>query len=265
MHLKVPRSSCARAFFAPCFGVAAVGACAESGMPRDASFLAPGSAPGGSFSSVAAKAVAAPPDGGGPNCLAFRLKPTGLCHDGYWPRECYELARAAPGSGLRVWAPSSDCERRPILPYDEQYQKSQSRVYATGSPWASPEPWPAGLTITLVRHSTHERSPVDYVVNIYADGRVLFQSFNCSVDSLAVHVKRLSPEQLGRLLEQIRGERLIDDFSCESSSDAEILAVALSVDSDTQVVFGTIAANSPLTRSAQLIDGVVGTSEWLRP
>src|ERR1700733_11928177 len=115
MHLKAPRSSCARAFFATCFGVAAVGACAESGMPRDASFLAPGSAPGASFSSVAAKAVAAPPDGGSPNCLAFRLKPTGLCHDGYWPRECYELARAAAESGPRLGLPPHHFDLRPVL------------------------------------------------------------------------------------------------------------------------------------------------------
>jgi hypothetical protein len=111
----------------------------------------------------------------------------------------------------------------------------------------------------MVRFSLY----VDYVVNV-SDGRILFQSFHCCAVNNRLNLKRLPAAHVSLLLDKFQDEHLLEQVNCKPFSDTE--AVAVATNSPVRaVLFGTMGTRGSVTRLAQLIDDVVGTSEWLPP
>jgi hypothetical protein len=163
---------------------------------------------------------------------------------GWWPRACYEGVKAAtlfPDG--RLWAPPPDCD-------DENYRDDAS--------WATREPWPSGLRFLLLRGLGPS-----YVVNIFADGRALYQSLACG--DRHIHAVQLSQFQMRFISDAFVSQAFLKDVDCDGfNTDSPIMVVGWSDGRTTKVHYATSSTGGSTFELADLIDGAVGTRKWLR-
>jgi hypothetical protein len=163
---------------------------------------------------------------------------------GWWPKACYEGVRAAslfPDG--RLWAPPPSCS-------DEDYRDAAS--------WATSGPPPTGLRFLLLRGLGPS-----YVVNIFADGRALYQSLACG--DRHIHAVQLSDYQMQFLSDAFVPQTFLQGVDCDGFiTDSSIVVVGWSNGRTTKVHYSTSSTGGSTVELANLIDEIAGTRRWVR-
>jgi hypothetical protein len=122
--------------------------------------------------------------------------------------------------------------------------------------WVVTEP-PRGLIIAMGR-----REMFEYGINVYDDGRAIFQSVRCPLDR-AIKEKRLDPKTIVAL------RRAVDGVSKEYwsvgyvSLHAPYYVLAYVGQNQRVAVFGGSGTPEALVDVADLIDRTVGSGDWI--
>jgi hypothetical protein len=178
-----------------------------------------------------------------PEAAECRELPNGEpCHV-YWPKSCYQGAwGVALFPGGRIWAPPGNC----------QEQDTDYNFYAT---WASSQPWPDGLKFVMVR----AKKGHNYGINIFGDGRTLWQSLSCARDR-SIHASILSRSDVQRLSDAFVAANFNGRSECAPFvDDTSIVVLGLAEGNVRKVVYETTGYMDTLP---DLIDAVVGSSRW---
>jgi hypothetical protein len=163
-----------------------------------------------------------------------------------WPISCYQQIVESDQPPERLWVPAS----RP----------PHGGVPGCEWPWPSIGPRPAGLLTVFIRSSL-----LEYGVNVYEDGRVVFKSLRCPRD-LTPHTRQIPLASVATLREAFRSALLPTYNTCGTPiSDSEVDLFAFYDQGEEHVVLAYWATPQAeaLRKLGDTTDLLVGTGEWI--
>jgi hypothetical protein len=199
------------------------------------------------------------------------------CVWGHWTAIPEEQERAAAWAGsdaARLWAgwchprPRSSDTKPERLWIPPKLEPSRGDVASTRqfldlcSWWSpSPEPKPTGLRIVVI-----EVGAFDFGINIFDDGRAVFQSLRCERVTPS-HVRMIAVTQVAALVAAFRAAKLTEHPACaQLIGDLDMTAVGLYSDDSAKLVRVNrdSPADAPIARLADLAERAAEAGAWVR-
>lgn len=172
-----------------------------------------------------------------------------------WAGWCLQHPASSGAPAERLWIP-------PKLNPDGGDTTSTRQFLDNCSWWsASSEPRPPGLAIVVLEIGTF-----DYGINLFDDGRAVFQSLRCQ-KGRAAHVRMVPVTQVARLVAAFKGAKLTGRTACaQLIGDLDMTAVGFySGDVDRLIrVNRSVPSDAPVTRLADLAERAVAEGTWVR-
>jgi hypothetical protein len=172
-----------------------------------------------------------------------------------WSGWCRPRPSSSTTVGQRLWIPPK------LKPHSDE-GGSTSQFLENCSWWSpSPEPRPPGLMFVVL-----EAAMFDYGINIFEDGRVVFQSLRCQRDQ-TVRVRKISTADVAILVTTFKAAKFVERKECvQLSSDMDLTALGFYPDERGKVVRANRESSddAPVVRLADLVERAAAAGSWVR-